>query len=212
MVGRQREVAILEQWFERAVGGFHQLGFMSGEVGIGKTTVVDLFLARLAAGSSVRIARGQCAEPHGSGEPYLPLFGALGRFGRGPDRAAMIAVLRRFAPMWLAQLPGLVSESELARLQRQVHGATPARMLRELGHALEVLATDAPLVLVLEDLHWSDSSSVRASGRCGRERPPRWRVCRRVCNSCWREVYGCFTEGFDTPDLQEAKDLLEELP
>ena len=67
MVGRQREVAILEQWFERAVGGFRQLGFVSGEVGIGKTTMVDLFLARLAAGSSMRIARGQCVERDSSG-------------------------------------------------------------------------------------------------------------------------------------------------
>ena len=81
----------------------------------------------------MRIARGQSAEHHGRGEPYLPLFGALGRFGRGPDRAAMIAVLRRFALRWLAQLPGLVSESELARIQRQVHGATPARMWANLA-------------------------------------------------------------------------------
>jgi hypothetical protein len=41
-----------------------------------------------------------------------------------------------------------------------VQGATPARMLRELGHALVLLAADIPLVLVLEDLHWSDSSTV----------------------------------------------------
>ena len=48
--------------------------------------------------------------------------------------------------------PGLVSEPELERLQRQVAGATPARMLRELAQALEMLTADAPLVLVLEDL------------------------------------------------------------
>jgi predicted ATPase len=61
--------------------------------------------------------------------------------------------------MWLIQLPGMVSELELERLQRQVQGATPARMVRELAEVLDVLAAEAPLVLVLEDLHWSDRSS-----------------------------------------------------
>jgi predicted ATPase len=72
----------------------------------------------------------------------------------------MLAMLRQYAPMWLAQLPGLVSETELERLQRRLQGTMRARMMRELAEALEVLAAEAPLVLVLEDLHWSDISSV----------------------------------------------------
>jgi predicted ATPase len=172
IVGRQREVAILEQWFQRAASGQPQLGFVSGEVGIGKTMVVNLFLARLAAGSVVRIARGQCVEHYGVGESYQPLLGALERFGHGPDGAPMIGVLRRYAPMWLAQLPGIMNEVELERLQRQVYGATPARMLRELGHALAVLAADTPLVLVLEDLHWSDSSTVDVLAYLGQQLEP----------------------------------------
>jgi predicted ATPase len=77
-VGRQREVEALEQWFQHAASGHRQLGFLSGEVGIGKTTVVDLFLARLAAGSGVRIGQGHCVEHYGEGEVYLPLLEALG--------------------------------------------------------------------------------------------------------------------------------------
>jgi DNA-binding winged helix-turn-helix (wHTH) protein len=124
IVGRQREVAIPEQWFQRAASGHPQLGFVSGEVGMGKTTVVDLFLARLAAESGVRMARGQCVEHYGMGEAYLALLAALERLVQAPDGAGMIGLLRRYAPMWLAQLPGLVSEAELERLQRQVQGAT----------------------------------------------------------------------------------------
>ena len=71
-------------------------------------------------------------------------------------------MLRRYAPLWLAQLPGLVSEPELERLQGRLHGTTPARMLRELAEALEVLTADRALVLVLEDLQWSDPSTVEA--------------------------------------------------
>jgi predicted ATPase len=62
--------------------------------------------------------------------------------------------------MWLTQLPGLVSEPERDQLQRQGQGATPARMLRECAEALTALTVDTPLVLVLEDLHWSDFSTV----------------------------------------------------
>src|SRR5499426_4816627 len=172
IVGRQQDVERLEGWFQRAAHGTRQLVFVSGDVGIGKTTVVDLFLARCAAASGVRIGRGQCVEHYGEGEPYLPFFEALWQLSHGPERDAILAVLRRYAPLWLVQLPGLVSELELERLQRQVAGATPTRMRRELAQALDVLATDAPLVLVLEDLQWSDPSTVDLLAHLAQRREP----------------------------------------
>jgi predicted ATPase len=159
MVGRQREVEALEAWWQRAAHGTRQLVFVSGEAGVGKTTVVEMFLRRLGAGHERWTARGQCVEHSGEGEAYLPFVEALGRLGREPT---VLAVLRRYAPLWLAQLPGLVSEPELERLQGRLHGTTPARMLRELAEALEVLTADRTLVLVLEDLQWSDPSTVEA--------------------------------------------------
>ena len=172
IVGRQPVVERLEAWFQRAVHGARQLVFVSGEVGIGKTTVVDLFLAHLAAGSGVRTGRGQCVEHYGEGEPYLPFLEALWQLAHGPAQDTLLAVLRRYAPLWLVQLPGLVSESELERLQRQVAGATPARMQRELAQALDVLAADTPLVLVLEDLQWSDRSTVDLLASLAQRREP----------------------------------------
>ena len=160
MVGRQGEVAALEQWFQLAAQGAHQLVLVSGEAGIGKTTVVDLFVARLGAGSPVRIARGQCVEQYGEGEPYLPVLEALGQLSGGPSHQEVLAALRRYAPLWLVQLPGLVPEAEWERLQRQVQGATSARMLREFAEVLDVLTAEVPLVLVLEDLQWSDYATV----------------------------------------------------
>ena len=64
--------------------------------------------------------------------------------------------------MWLVHLPGLVSEPEPERLQGRLHGLTPARMLRELAEALEGLTADRALVLLLEDLQWSDPPTVEA--------------------------------------------------
>jgi len=172
LVGRQREVEALERWFQRAAHSTRQLAFVSGEAGVGKTTVVDLFLARLGVGSAVRMARGQCVEQYGEGEPYLPVLEALGQLSRGPGHRDVLAALRRYAPMWLVQLPGLLPEVELERLQRQVQGATPARMLRELAEVLDVLTADVPLLLVLEDLHWSDRSTVEALTSVAQRREP----------------------------------------
>jgi DNA-binding winged helix-turn-helix (wHTH) protein/predicted ATPase len=172
LVGRQREVERLEGWFESAARGQRQLGFISGEVGVGKTTVTELFLSRLAARSGVRVGRGQCVEHYGGGEPYLPWLEVLGRLARGPGGSEVLAAVRRYAPMWLIQLPGMVSELELERLQRQVQGATSARMVREFAEVLDVLAAEAPLVVVLEDLHWSDRSSVECLNSLAQRQEP----------------------------------------
>jgi predicted ATPase len=172
LVGRRGEVEAIEQWHQRAAQGTRQLVFLSGEAGIGKTTVVEMVLARLGTESGVRIARSQCVEHYGEGEPYLPLLEALGQLSRGPQHPTVLAVLRRYAPLWLGQLLGVLSEAELAHLQRQVQGATAARMLRELAEVLEVLTAEVPLVLVLEDLQWSDHATVEALAYVAQRRGP----------------------------------------
>ena len=72
----------------------------------------------------------------------------------------MIALLQQHAPSWLVQMPALLSTAELEELQRRTAGVTRERMLRELAEALEVITVERPLVLVLEDLHWSDVSTL----------------------------------------------------
>jgi DNA-binding winged helix-turn-helix (wHTH) protein/tetratricopeptide (TPR) repeat protein len=172
IVGREGDVEVLAQGFQRAAQGARQCVLLSGEAGIGKTTVVELLLERLGAESGVQIARGQCTEHYGEGEPYLPLLEALGQLCRGPGHSEVVAVLRRYAPLWLIQLIGVLSEADLAHLQRQVQGATRARMLRELAEALNVLSAEVPLLLVLEDLQWSDRSTVEALAYVAQRREP----------------------------------------
>src|SRR5262249_26652687 len=99
LVGRQGEVALLEGWGQQAAHGTRQLVFVSGEAGVGKTTVVEMFLARLATGGGVWTVRGQCVEHTGEGEPYLPFLEALGQLGHGSERDAVRAMLRQYAPM-----------------------------------------------------------------------------------------------------------------
>jgi hypothetical protein len=106
------------------------------------------------------IGWGQCIEQHGTGEPYLPLLEALGRLGRTPDGARLVVLLHQYAPSWLVHLPALVPDAETEALWRRAGRATRERMLRELAEVVEALTTERPLVLVLEDLHWSDVSTL----------------------------------------------------
>jgi len=160
LVGRDAEVARLHERLARAAGGERQLVFVTGEAGIGKTRVVDAFLGRVAETDDARIARGLCIEYRGSGEPYLPVLDAIGRLCRGSEAERTLAVLGKYAPTWLEQLPGVVSAKLCETPQPLLIGATRDRMLREMADALEALSADRPLVLVLEDLHWSDHATL----------------------------------------------------
>ncbi len=159
MVGRERELEVLHDHFVRALEGERQLVFISGEAGIGKTTLVDAFVKQIQA-ETVWIGRGQCIEQYGTGEAYLPILEALGRLGRSVDGEHLVDILRRQAMSWLLHLPALSSDEELGKLQLQGGGAMPQRMLRELAEALEMLTTEHPLVLILEDVHWCDISTM----------------------------------------------------
>ena len=160
LVGREAELARLQDCFEKARRGERQVVFVSGEVGIGKTAVVEAFLARATDSQHLWVGRGQCLEHYGAGEAYMPVLDALGRLCRGPGGERLVEVLARLAPTWLAQMPSLVSAADLEGLQRKILGATRERMLREMAEAVEALTAEKPLILVLEDLHWSDHSTL----------------------------------------------------
>jgi predicted ATPase/DNA-binding winged helix-turn-helix (wHTH) protein len=172
LVGRDADVTQLHSWLAQARRGVRQVGFVTGEAGIGKTTVVDAFVAQVAGDPSLWVARGQCVEPYGVGEAYLPVLDALGQLCRGPDGERLVAWLAQQAPTWSVQMPALLSAPALEAVQRRLQGATRERMLRELVEALEVLTVERPLVLVLEDLHWSDTATLDLVGALARRRAP----------------------------------------
>jgi predicted ATPase len=200
-VGREAELTQLHQWLEKAANGQRQLVFIAGEPGIGKTTLVEAFLRSLGSRVQSReeesqnakvktqkskvpdlksqipkpgawVARGQCIEHYGSGEAYLPVLEALYRLCQQPGQERLLPLLRQYAPMWLAQLPTLLTSDERASLQREIAGCTRERMLRELAVLLEALTTDTTLVLVLEDLHWSDLSTLDLLAMLARRSEP----------------------------------------
>lgn len=159
VVGRDAELAVLRSMLERARGGRRQLSFVTGEPGIGKSTLVRTFLAGLDPRTTL-IARGACFEQHGAPEPYLAIIEAIGGLVRSERGPQALAALIRHAPTFLAQLPQLLSDEQLAAVTRRAAGGNEARQLRELSEALEALCAQDLLVLVLEDLQWSDVATI----------------------------------------------------
>ena len=159
--GRVDELQRLEQAWTRALEGDRQVMFISGEPGIGKSTLVGRFTQGLrSAQMDVAVGEGRCLELHGSGEAYLPVLEALGRLCRGEHGRATKRALLQWAPGWLLQLPWMIEDEERDEIMRRTLGTGPARRLLELLEALDALSRRRPVVLILEDLHWSDTATL----------------------------------------------------
>lgn len=171
-VGRATELVELRAALDDARAGRRRVVFVAGEAGIGKTKLADVFLASVASGLDVAIGRGQCLEGSGPGEPYGPVLEALGGLARGSHAAVIVPLLRRYAPSWVAQLPWLVAEAERPALAQELLGVTRERMLREIAEALEAVAAEVPVLLLLEDLQWSDPATLDLCTLIARRREP----------------------------------------
>jgi DNA-binding winged helix-turn-helix (wHTH) protein len=156
IVGREREIDALQAALRSARDQRRTTVFVSGEAGVGKTTLVDAFLE--TAGASL-VGRGACVEQYGTGQAFLPVLDAIGALCRGRGGTRAIDVLSEHAPTWLSQMPGLVRGARFAELQRRASGASQVRSLRELAEALDALSAPEPVVLVFDDLHWTDPST-----------------------------------------------------
>ena len=148
-----------------ALGGQRAVVWIAGEPGIGKTTLIEHFVAGLG---DVACVRGQCVDLYGAGEPYLPVLEALAELCRSDSE--LPALLRAVAPTWLLQLPWLSTADERDALRRDLAGVGPERMLREIGQLFDRYTERRPLLLVTEDLHWSDRATLQLIDYMARRR------------------------------------------
>lgn len=161
LVGRDPETARLHGLFEEARAGRRQTVLVTGEPGAGKTSVVDAFLDDVRADPrAVLIGRSACIEQHGIREPYLPVLDALERLVRGAGGGEVLDLLRASAPTWLSQMPWIAGAERQRGTSADEQPANSGRMLREFAALTERLGAKSPVVVVLEDLHWSDPSTV----------------------------------------------------
>ncbi|MEV7558805.1 AAA family ATPase [Streptomyces sp. NPDC089795] len=151
-VGRADELAVLTDALTRAARREPQAMLIGGEAGVGKTRLTEEFLCEADRRGAV-VAVGGCVEIGAEGLPFAPFSTAL-------------RALHRLLPQELAAAAA-GQENELARILPEL-GETPrgphdeestARLFELTARMLERLAADRTVVLVLEDLHWADTST-----------------------------------------------------
>jgi DNA-binding winged helix-turn-helix (wHTH) protein len=173
IVGREAELQKLARLLDAAMGGERRLVFVTGEAGIGKTALLDAFLADCCGREkSVRIARGQCVAGGCATEPYYPFLEALGQLCHSECGRGIVRLLASEAPTWLAQFPNFAHPDFNGT--NLLYGAQQnrARMPREFCEYLELLTSERPLLLVLEDLHHADAATVELISAIARKRGP----------------------------------------
>ena len=164
-IGRAQALPQLRDAWDAACHGGRTIMWVAGEPGIGKTTLIEHFVAGLG---DVMCVRGQCVEQYGGGEPYLPVLEALAELCRRDNTAAPL--LRAVAPTWLLQLPWLSSAEERDALRRELAGVGADRTLREMGEVFDRYTERRPLLVVTEDLHWSDRATIQLIDYIARRR------------------------------------------
>ncbi len=138
VVGRARERELLQTYLEAAVAGHGRVVLLSGEAGIGKTTLVGL-LSRQALECDALVLLGHCYDL-ASTPPYGPWLELTDQYPAGPRLPALLQALKRGTGV--GELAG---QLELFEVVRRFFASVSERQ---------------PLVLVLEDLHWADPASL----------------------------------------------------
>jgi DNA-binding CsgD family transcriptional regulator/tetratricopeptide (TPR) repeat protein len=156
LVGRRAELDVLVRAGERAAAGEPAIVLVGGEAGVGKTRLVEEAAAR-AARDGTRVVTGACVELGGDGLPFAPLVDILR------------TLVRSMPPEELDEVLG-PARRELARLLPELDPHAPAvsaydgsqasRLFELVLGVLGRLAERSPLMLVVEDLHWADRSTV----------------------------------------------------
>ncbi len=170
VVGRDEELAAMNDEFERARRGKARMVVISGEAGVGKTTLVEAFVAELEErGEPARIGRGRCSERLAGSEAYLPVLEALESLQKSEQLGSLTRLVRALAPSWYAQLmPPTENDSSAARLAAETAGGSQERLKREIASLLEEAGRMQPIVIWFDDVQWADPSTTDLIGYLAR--------------------------------------------
>jgi DNA-binding CsgD family transcriptional regulator/tetratricopeptide (TPR) repeat protein len=155
-IGRVPELEALGAALERARRRGAPTVLVGGEAGIGKSRLVDEF-SRRAQGDAL-VLSGACAPFGGTPPPFTPVVEAIRAYARSADDEQR-ARLSAKAPALVRLLPELDIERSAAR-RRETSEAGQSLIFGQLLGVLEEVASQQVLVVVLEDLHWADRSTL----------------------------------------------------
>jgi predicted ATPase len=161
LVGRESELSVLLAAVERAAGGEGAVAVVGGEAGVGKTRLVQEAAAHARRGG--RVLSGACVEVGGDVLPLAPIVDALRSLARSTPADQLQALLGPARRPLARLVPELDPDAEL-----DAHGGAPAQLLEPVLGLLARLSAQRPLLLVIEDLHWADRSTLDLVALLGR--------------------------------------------
>ena len=186
-VARTAELDQLHTHLQQAVAGQGQVLFVTGEAGQGKSALLQAFMKQaIEQQPTLLAADGICSDISGGGEPYLPirqwltmLLGDLeSKWGLGSVSGKWARRLWQAAPTVKAailqhgsHLPGtLISTSLIDNTpQNDEVSLTQQSLFSQITAVLQNLAAQSPLLLVLDDMQWADSSTIGFLFHLGRQ-------------------------------------------
>lgn len=161
LMGREEELASLAAHLRLAHGGSRQVVFLCGETGIGKTALLEAFCAGAQRDAATVVGVGQCVQGFAARQDYYPILNALEKLcAADPEVRTRLAAA---APAWVN------SDGDAT----VAHGAGAAsRTPGELCAALESLAHERLVILVVEDAHWADDATLDLLAALAQRRCP----------------------------------------
>src|ERR1700736_4062397 len=174
LVGREEELELLLRRWSKAKTGEGQVVLLSGEAGIGKSRLTATLLEHVTTEPHTRL-RYFCSPPH-TDSAFFPIIGQMERAaGLTHDETARAKLDKldtvlaktftppedraRFAELLSLPNDGRYPTSELAPEQRR------QRTLEALTTQIEALTGQSPVLMIFEDVHWADPTSLEALGR-----------------------------------------------
>ena len=154
-VGRVEELAVLDAALDRVRQGQPSAVLIGGEAGVGKSRLLSEFAARARAIGVTRVLYGYCLELSAEGLPFAPFTGVLRELVHGLGTDGVAALLPGRGTRELARLLPELGEPDL----HADPGEARARMFEQVLALFGRLADGGPVVLVIEDVHWSDRST-----------------------------------------------------
>jgi DNA-binding winged helix-turn-helix (wHTH) protein/predicted ATPase len=164
-VGRTKEAGQLRDAFESATAGRGLLVCVTGEAGIGKTTLVENFLADLSAtGQSHLVGQGRSSERLAGAEAYMPILEAFESVLRADEGRRTARLMKRVAPLWHAQIALGAPSKSAVDSTTQLAPTSQERLKREVVAFLREASVRQPIILFLDDVQWADLSTVDLLG------------------------------------------------
>jgi class 3 adenylate cyclase/predicted ATPase len=174
LVGREEELGLLLRRWSQAKRGKGQVVLLSGEAGIGKSRLSTALMEGIAAEPHTRL-RYFCSPQH-TESAFYPIIGQLERaagfaVGDTPqtklEKLGALLAQTRTSPQdaaLLAEMLSLPNDGRYPALEL-ASGQRRQKMLEALGIQLETLARSSPVLMIVEDAHWGDPTSLEAFSR-----------------------------------------------